>query len=312
MSRNINIADFENTPLFKDWTGRMERIKVVDIGANPVDGSPHYAAWVKTGDADIIGFDPNAESLERLNKIKGPTETYLPYAIGDGGTHTLYVTACQGMSSLLKPNPAILNFFNGFPLWGYVMSTATVDTKRLDDVAETAGVEFLKMDIQGAELMALTNATERLKTALVVEAEVEFLPLYEGQPLFSDVERFMRERGFQLHRFYELASRMVIPMRDPNVKFTGMSQLLWSDAIFIRDLTTTDSWTDMEILKTAIILHDCYRSFDVVLYLLATYDHRRRSGIAQAYFNSMLQWKAKNPQMQLPELVASAQVAVPA
>jgi FkbM family methyltransferase len=166
----------------------------VDIGANPIDGSPPYAGLLAEGLADVVGFEPNREALARLDAGKGPHETYLPWAMGDGGRHTLHICAAPGVTSLLRPNPAVLGLFHGFPEWGRVLATEEVDTVRLDEVPETEGVELLKLDIQGAELMALSRAEARLASTLVVRAEVEFLPLYEDQPLFAEVESHLRAR----------------------------------------------------------------------------------------------------------------------
>ncbi|MFY7697106.1 MAG: hypothetical protein ACOVQK_12230 [Cyanobium sp.] len=40
--------------------------------------------------------------------------------------------------------------------------------------------------------MALQNATTVLATASVIQCEVEFVELYKGQPLFADVDSFLR------------------------------------------------------------------------------------------------------------------------
>ena len=58
---------------------------VVDIGANPIDGDPPYKAMLEKGLCRVIGFEPQQEALRILLERKGPLETYLPYAIGDGG-----------------------------------------------------------------------------------------------------------------------------------------------------------------------------------------------------------------------------------
>ena len=84
---------------------------------------------------------------------------------------------------------------HGFPNWGQVVATEAVDTVRLDDVAETAGAEMLKIDIQGGELMAMRHAEARLRDMLVIHTEVEFLPMYVDQPLFSDVDQFLRNHA---------------------------------------------------------------------------------------------------------------------
>jgi FkbM family methyltransferase len=143
-------------------------IKVVDIGANPIDGEPPYAPLLAAGRADLVGFEPNREALARLLRMKGPHETYLPLAVGDGKRHTLHHCQAQGMTSLLEPNPAVLDLFHGFADWGRVVRTEEVDTVRLDDVKESEGLDLLKIDIQGAELMVFQNATRRLADALVI------------------------------------------------------------------------------------------------------------------------------------------------
>ena len=275
------------TASFNSLTGAGVRVKIVDIGANPLDGTPPYDRLMKSGDADIIGFEPNPEALAQLNAMKGPTETYLPHAVGDGGRHILNFCQAPGMTSLLTPDPAVLVLFHGFPDWGKVMSTEPLDTVRLDDIPETAGIEMIKIDIQGGELMALSNGIERLKSTLVIQTEVEFLPLYVGQPLFSDVDLFLRGQGFVLHRFFPTVSRVIKPMLIDNNIYAGLSQLVWADAIFVRDFTRLETYSDAELLKTCAILHDCYGSIDLVLRLLTEFDRRQGGVMAQTYLNGL-------------------------
>jgi FkbM family methyltransferase len=258
-------------------------IKVVDIGANPIDGPAPYASLLASGCAEIVGFEPNAEALARLARQKGPRETYLPYAIGDGRQHTLYRCQSEGMTSLLQPNPEVLSLIHGFSVWGQVVRTELVETKRLDDIPETAALDYLKMDIQGAELMVLQHATDRLRHALVVHTEVEFLPMYVGQPLFSDVDQFLRQHGFVLHRFNPLATRAVVPLAVANKPYEGYGQLFWADAVFMRDFTRPDQLDPDQLLRLAVILHDCYAAYDVVAHLLLARDRRTGSDLGDRY-----------------------------
>ena len=281
MTASLKIASF------RELTGTEVSVKVVDIGANPIDGSPPYAPLMTAGVADIVGFEPNPDALAKLNSLKGPRETYLPHAIGDGGKHTLHVCAAPGMTSLLEPNPNVLNRFHGFPQWGQVLSKVDVDTRRLDDVPETAGVNLIKIDIQGGELMAFQNATERLKDVLVIQTEVEFLQLYKNQPLYSDVDQFLRQHGFTFHRFYPTVSRVIAPLLFNNDIYAGMSQIVWADAIFVRDFTRPELMSDTQLMKMSMILHDCYQSVDLVVHLLTEYDQRCGSKVCQAYLEGL-------------------------
>jgi hypothetical protein len=62
---------------------------VVDIGANPVDGAPPYKPLLDAQLCRLTGFEPQPVALAELNRKKGTNKTYLPYAVGDGGEHTL-------------------------------------------------------------------------------------------------------------------------------------------------------------------------------------------------------------------------------
>lgn len=281
----IDTAGF--IPPFRLLTGENLPMKLVDLGANPIDGPAPYATIFEGGQSQIVGFEPNREGLAKLNAAKSQRETYLPHAIGDGRRHTLHTCRAPGMTSLLKPNAKVLNLFHGFPAWGEVIATEEVDTLRLDDVPETAGADYIKLDIQGAELMVLQNAPNRLADAVVLHCEAEFLQMYEGQPLFSEIEAFLRGQGYSFHRFYPIVSRMVVPISMGEDIYAGMSQQLWADAVFIRDLTKLDALSNRQLLAMASILHDCYQSLDVVVHLLVAYGQRTGRELAGVYLDRL-------------------------
>jgi FkbM family methyltransferase len=272
---------------FKSLTNQGVRVRVVDVGANPIDGTPPYRDLLQAGDADVVGFEPNREALAKLNAAKGPHETYLPYAVGDGGRHTLHYCAAPGMTSLFKPNLSVLGLFHGFADWARVVATEEIDTVRLDDIAETEDVDLLKLDIQGAELMVLRHAQARLEHALVVQTEVEFLAMYEGQPLFAELDLFLRARGFSFHRFFPVVSRVIQPLIVDNNIYAGLSQAVWADAIFVRDFTRLDVLSGGQLLRMAAIMQDCYSSYDLVNHLLLEHDRRTGGSLAACYLGEL-------------------------
>ncbi|WP_168201733.1 FkbM family methyltransferase [Phreatobacter aquaticus] len=259
-------------------------IKIVDIGANPIDGPAPYAPLLAGGQTTVVGFEPNLEALAKLNQVKGPGETYLPHAVADGQRHTLHHCAMPGLTSLLEPNPAIFSLFSQFTAWSKVTRREEVDTVRLDDVNETAGLDLLKIDIQGGELMVFQNGLSRLQSGLVVHTEVEFLPQYHGQPLFSEIEMCLRAQGYMIHKLEPLVTRDYAPILLGKDPYTGHSQVFWADAIFIRDVTRLDLLTDDQILRMAVIVYDCYRSVDLALLLLREYDRRTAKGYGDRLF----------------------------
>jgi FkbM family methyltransferase len=265
---------------------RIERpIKVVNIGANPIDGEAPYKLLLDAGLAHIYGFEPNLDALARLNATKGENETYISSAVYDGSVQELKVCNSQGMTSLLEPNANLLSYLHGFPEWGKVEERISIPTVRLDDVSEISNIDYLKIDIQGAELEVFRNGTDRLRDCLVIHTEVEFLPMYEGQPLFSEVEMFLREQGFTFHRFIPLVSRIIQPMLIDEDLYGELSQVTYADAVFIKDFTNFEQLSSEELKIMALILNDVYGSLDIVLRAFMAHDEKYQSNFAELYMN---------------------------
>tara|TARA_B110000444_G_scaffold260253_1_gene306545 strand:- start:2086 stop:2934 length:849 start_codon:yes stop_codon:yes gene_type:complete len=259
------------------------KIDVVDIGASPSGGEPPYQPLIDNNCASIVGFEPDQRALDLLNANKKSTDIYLPYVVGDGGMHEFKHCAAPEMSSLLEPNLKLLDFFHLFSDFARVVKRQNVTTKKLDEIREIKNIDLLKIDIQGGELIVFENAIKRLRNCCVIHTEVEFIELYLNQPLFSEIELFLRGLGFVFHKFIPLRSRVLKPMLVENSKTAGLSQIFDGDAVFIRDFTKYDKTHPDRLLKSAIILHDLYQSLDMVYQLLIAFDRRRRTNLAAKY-----------------------------
>lgn len=236
---------------------------IVDIGANPIDGDPPYKAMLAAGLCEVIGFEPQAGALERLEKSKGPRERYLPYALADGTERTLHVCNLEGMTSLLVPDPVHLALFNLFPIWGTVKDRIPVSTKKLDDIAEITRLDFLKMDVQGAEREVLAHGRSKLKEAVAVQMEVSFMPLYQGQPTLGEMDLLMRELGFLPHCFAALKIWPLAPTVVSGQPGKGVRQLLEADLVYVRDFTRPENMNAEQWKHLALIAHHCYGSVDL-------------------------------------------------
>jgi len=277
----------QRTDSLADILGLESVIQVVDIGANPIDGKAPYVPLLAGGRVKLVGFEPNLEALAELNRRKGPHETYFPNAVADGRRHTLHVCRAPGMTSLLEPNAALLAHFHGFPEWGEVLRTEEIETVRLDDVAEIVNLDYLKIDIQGGELMVFQHATDKLSTCTIIQTEVEFLPMYRNQPLFSEVETFLRGLGFALHKFEQLTTRAVKPLLVGGSIFGGLGQVFWADAVFVRDFTRLDLLSDEKLRNAALVLHDVYKSYDLVEHFLVEHDRRAGTTFSATYMDAL-------------------------
>jgi FkbM family methyltransferase len=249
----------------------------VDIGAMRIDGAVDpFARLSQLGQLSVVGFEPLPAECEKLNALALPGRRYLPYAVADGKRRRLFVTNTGMTSSLLRPNLRLAQRFNNLAELMQVVATPDVDTVRLDDVPEirAQGCDLLKLDTQGSEAEILKHASETLKRCLIVQTEVEFVPLYEDQPLFAEVDQLLRGQGFMFHRFLGLSGRT-------------FSQMLWSDAVYVPDFARLDRLEPDSLLKLAALLHEVYGSFDLCHVVLVAHDQQCEMAYAERYFERL-------------------------
>ena len=245
---------------------RPERLTaVLDIGANPIDGEPPYKQMLAAGLCTVTGFEPQAEALAELHRRQGPNERYLPDAIGDGTEQTFHICHAPGMSSVLEPNADRLALFNLFPAFGNVEKTVRLATRKLDEIPDLGRIDFLKIDIQGAELTAIRHGKRVLADAVVIQTEVSFVPLYRGQPAFGELDLELRKLGFIPHCFAGLKLWPLAPTVINGDPRRAVRQLLEADMVYVRDFTDPKSMTGEQWKQLALIAHHCYGSFDLAV-----------------------------------------------
>ena len=67
----------------------------------------------------------------------------------------------------------------------------------------------------------------------------------------------------------------------------ALSQLLWADAIFVRDFTRLDTYSDDGLLKAVAVLDLVYGSYDLAALLLDEYDRRSQTNLRQRYLDTL-------------------------
>jgi FkbM family methyltransferase len=236
---------------------------VVDIGANPIEGAPPYRPLLDAQLCRITGFEPQASALAELNLKKGANEAYFPYAVGDGQEHTLNLCAYPGWTSIFVPSAAALEVFSFFTNNARVVDETRVQTRRLDDLVEVDDIDFLKIDIQGGELAVFVHGRQKLKNAVVIQTELQFVNLYEGQPSFGEVDQELRAQGFIPHAFAALKKWPISPLQFGGNPTQPLNQLLEADLVYVRDFIHADSISSDQLKHLCLIAHSCYNSFDL-------------------------------------------------
>jgi FkbM family methyltransferase len=256
-------------------------IRIVDAGAAAYETDP-YARLSQQGLCEVIGFEPNAENCTRRNAAARPGHRYLPYALGDGRLRRFYECQNPLTSSLYRPNAAMLEKFSCISL--PIVAEHDIQTHRLDDLSEIQDIDYLKLDVQGAELDIILGAPRLIQSTLLVHTEVEFIPIYSDQPLFGDIDVALRKSGLWLHKLDSIQGRALQPLVANNNPHGPLSQILWADAaVYVRSFMTFDKVPPDKLLKLAIILHEVYASWDLAALALQHHDAQTGKGLRQAY-----------------------------
>jgi FkbM family methyltransferase len=264
------------------------QIDILDIGASRNSQEvPPYQTLVDAGQARIIGFEPNEEECATLNQEYGAPHQFFPYFVGDGQPATFHETNWMLTGSLYEPNTPLLEKFQNLAEVVTPVATHPVVTTKVDDIDQITNVDFFKIDIQGGELAVFQNALKILAGTLVIQTEVEFLELYKGQPMFADVDSFLRSQGFQFHTFDGFGSRTFKPLVVNNNLNQGIRQHIWSDAIYVRDWMSLEKLSVDKLQKYALLLHDIIGSHDLAYFVLAALDRKTDGSLAEKYLNQL-------------------------
>lgn len=242
----------------------------------------------------IYGFDPDKEECLRLkNLYEGKNNIQLiPIGLADvPGKRQLYLTSEPACSSLYKPDSVLTTTYPALDCAREV-SQIEVEVSTLDIWVEQVGItyiDYIKIDTQGAEFAILNGALSILKTVKFLEIEVEFNPIYTNQPIFSDIDLFLRQQGFVLWKFsnfvhYGKTGESDLLVGKDSINFDSNKleyevrggQIYWADAYYIRKEIVDvnyDMQSTEQIFRDAKLAHRL-GFIDLEYRLMKEYDKR--------------------------------------
>lgn len=208
---NYILAD---SPLKKDLLKlfkKNDKLTILDIGGCEGEESIRYSRIFPFSSIYIFEPLPKNQNLvvENIIKYKAKNIELVPLAVSDKeGFSQFYVSSGHPenqpkdldwdfgnkSSSLLLPenNPhKWLNFNNTIEVKTITLSTFWINNK-------INIIDFIHMDVQGAELKVLIGAKDFIKKTKAIWLEVAEIELYKNQPLRRDIEKFMNSNGFYL------------------------------------------------------------------------------------------------------------------
>lgn len=280
---------------------------LVDVGA--MGGIE--AEWKRIkDDIRVVGFEPDEREFSKLSP--SPNRLFLNLAVSQESTDLeFYVSREPGKSSVYEPNfDELRNFPDAqrFETVDQVLIPAS-RVGSLDTVLrqhQIQDIDFLKLDTQGNELSILMGSQGYLRESVLgLKVEVEFLEMYKGQPLFADVDIFVRKQGFQL-----MDLRRAYWKRRAHTDFIGKGQLIFGDALYFKTVGTfVASLKDMDAQyardKTIKFVAVClvYGLQDYAVFLLnQVCDH----GCVPEHFCTELVQMIKNDNLRLQKLYSAS------
>lgn len=187
----------------------------------------------------VLGFEPDRREYDRLvataSSAEVPSEYFNVALHNARGSVPLYIAKDRGLSSIFEPDRAFLDTFPEADRFN-TDDVRQVEVDTLDNqlrARQIGDIDFIKADTQGSELFVLQGAVEALaRSGIGVEVEVEFTPIYRGQPLFAEVDTFMRGLGYLL---FDL--KPCYWKRAAGWKAGGSyGQIVWADALYLKSI----------------------------------------------------------------------------
>jgi FkbM family methyltransferase len=224
------------------------RLSVHHIGGRDgTRGFPDVAAFEKDIVNVLYDADPGCVEHARKQNASLASELHvLPYCLAEAcKSAQFHFNYDPTTSSTYEFNPDCASFYLWYGDHDYVMGEAAeqienrqVETVSLDHIfqskkSEVQPPDFLSLDTQVSEYDIFNGGRETLKGVLGIYCEVEFHPLYRGQPLFGDVQRQLSELGFD---FVGFANSYGMSNYRAPIGLRGEGFHVVSDALFLRSI----------------------------------------------------------------------------
>jgi FkbM family methyltransferase len=236
-------------------------MRIVDGGAR-WGAEPH---WDVYGDQlELYAFEPDEEECRRTMAAvePGPDQVRFmcqPVALAAAkGQTTLNVARFPDSSSLLPNNSALVS---RFAMAEYLeqIGTASVATTDVESFMTERGldyIDFMKLDVEGAELEVLRGAHRVLGQSLLgLSVEVWFQEEHVGRPLFSDIDAYLHQLGFVLFDLRQLNRwKRKTLAGETYESLIGSGQLMYGNALYFRDLPAQLAAGDQLGLSSGAVL----------------------------------------------------------
>lgn len=208
------------------YAGLPTPTMIFDVGANI--GLVTSTLRRRFPTACVHAFEPTEVTARTLRQRLANDDRVVINQVAvsrDVGTATFNVdnaTHGGGSNSLLDHSA---NFAVRSRIDRYVsIRVPTITLDRYTTDRDIRHIDILKLDIEGAELLALEGAASLLNDQAIdfIATEIRFVEDYKGQPLFWDLKAHLAPKGYTVFNIYHAAESEV-------------RQALFANALFVSD-----------------------------------------------------------------------------
>ena len=178
------------------WLVKSGVKTILDVGAHTGEFAQRIRAILP--DADLICFEPLREPFLALSQrfAEQPNFRAVQCALGEQASQReIRRNKYDASSSLLVLTELHKRSF----AFAVEENPEVVEVRRLTDAVRELNLRdplLLKLDVQGFEDKVIMGGEDVVSRAKIIIIEVSFLPLFEGGPLFDDVYKILKARGF--------------------------------------------------------------------------------------------------------------------
>ena len=256
-------------------------IPIICIDAGARGGMPriwkNFSPYI-----DLSAFEPDAEACKIQAALASQQEHWFPTALAEhSGVGKVYVVRKASSSSMFPPNPAMSAHYD-FGRQRELDREVEIPCLSLSEFLATHErplPNLIKLDTQGMELPILRGlAPQDWRDLIAIQTEFTFIERYIGEPMFHELDSFIRSQGFvlydllpvrkyrtggiQRHHFLRKHLAIVRNRRDLSARVVA------GDAFYMRPLDQVLASKDKAMAAKAVAILVMYRFLDEALWFV--------------------------------------------
>jgi len=215
---------------------------VVEVGYRP-EIEDRWSVFGKDLERNVFGLSEKETGFLSTSRTKdGRVERFIPLSLGEREEDVLVYAASDphyGVAAAPMDPTFASRFRQGI---SYLeVEERTMRSVSLDSLVAAGQISkpnYMKIDMEGAELKILKGASQALRdTVLAVSVDMSLQAVREGAPSFEEVRAHLVERGFSMFDMkVEYWTRSILAHHEGPQVWPGRGQAVRCGATFIRDM----------------------------------------------------------------------------